>query len=226
MLSPRLLVFDLDGTLVDSSQDLADSVNALLHELGAPELPPDAVTGMVGDGAATLVRRALVTAGVEVNPRQALERFLDHYDRRLLATTKPYAGMVETLEALRPTYALAVLTNKPAAASMRLLEGLGLLKFFPEVIGGDTPFGRKPDPAGLLALISRASATPETTLLVGDSPVDLATAQRADARICLARYGFGFRAFRAGQNGFRGDELFIDEPRGLLDLLPRLDRQT
>jgi phosphoglycolate phosphatase len=226
MPSPRLLVFDLDGTLVDSSQDLADSVNALLQELGAPELPPDAVTGMVGDGAAVLVRRALIKAGVEVNPRRALERFLDHYDQRLLATTKPYAGMVETLETLRPTHALAVLTNKPADASMRLLEGLGLLEFFPEVIGGDTPFGRKPDPAGLLALVSRATATPDTTLLVGDSPVDLATAQRAGARICLARYGFGFRAFAAGENSFRGDEFFIDEPRGLLDLLPHLDRQT
>ncbi len=226
MPSPRLLVFDLDGTLVDSSQDLADSVNALLQELGAPALPPDAVTGMVGDGAAVLVRRALVKAGVEVSPRQALDRFLYHYDKRLLATTKPYAGMVETLEALRPTYALAVLTNKPANASMRLLEGLGLLEFFSDVIGGDTPFGRKPDPAGLLALVSKATATPETTLLVGDSPVDLATAQRADARICLARYGFGFRAFRDGENGFRGDELFINDPRGLLDLLPRLARQT
>jgi phosphoglycolate phosphatase len=226
MSSPRLLVFDLDGTLVDSSQDLADSVNALLEELGAPALPADAVTGMVGDGAAVLVRRALVKAGVEVNPRQALERFLDHYDTRLLATTQPYVGMVDTLEALRPTYSLAVLTNKPAAASMRLLEGLDLLKYFPEVIGGDTPFGRKPDPAALLALMSRAGATPDTTLLVGDSPVDLATAQRAEARVCLARYGFGFRAFRDGENGFRGDELFIDSPRDLLDLLARLDRHT
>jgi phosphoglycolate phosphatase len=226
MPSPRLLVFDLDGTLVDSSQDLADSVNALLQELGAPELRPEAVTAMVGDGAAVLVRRALVKAGVDVNPRQALERFLDHYDKRLLATTKPYAGMVETLEAVRSTHALAVLTNKPENASMRLLEGVGLLQFFPDVIGGDTPLGRKPDPAGLLALASRANATPETTLLIGDSPVDLATAQRAGARICLARYGFGFHAFHGGENGFRGDELFIDEPRGLLDLLPQLNRQT
>jgi phosphoglycolate phosphatase len=226
MPSPRLLVFDLDGTLVDSSQDLADSVNALLQELGAPELPIDTVTGMVGDGAAVLIRRALVKAGLDVSPRHALERFLDHYDKRLLATTRPYAGMVETLETLRPAHALAVLTNKPANATMRLLEGLGLLEFFSEVIGGDTPFGRKPDPTGLLALVSRANATPETTLLVGDSPVDLATAQHAGARICLARYGFGFRAFRAGENGFRGDELFIDEPRGLFDLLPQLDRQT
>lgn len=220
MTPVRLLVFDLDGTLVDSSQDLADSVNAMLGELGAPPLSETEVTRMVGEGAAVLVRRALVRAGVTVDARTALDCFLKHYDLRLLATTRPYPGMVEALTRLREPYAMAVLTNKPALPTMKLLESLGLIEFFRDVIGGDTAFGRKPDPAGLLALVDRASATPETTLLIGDSPVDLATARAAGTRICLARYGFGYRF---EDNGFRGDELFIDSAEALpaaLESLP------
>jgi phosphoglycolate phosphatase len=218
----RLLVFDLDGTLVDSSQDLADSVNALLSDLGAPPLSAEQVTKMVGEGAAVLVRRALVRAGVAFEPHAALEKFLEHYDRRLLATTKPYPGMVDALQALRPRYRLAVLTNKPAAPSLQILEGLGLLEYFPDVIGGDSPYGRKPDPAGLLALIERAAVTPGATLLIGDSPVDLATARAAGTRICLARYGFGFRF---DEGAFRGDELFVDNAGALLPAVEAFDRQ-
>jgi phosphoglycolate phosphatase len=213
----RLLVFDLDGTLVDSSQDLADSINALLADYGVPPLPADVVASMVGD---------LIRAGVKPDPREALDRFLAHYDVRLLATTKPYAGMVETLEAVRTGHRLAVLTNKPLAASVRLLDGLGLMPFFAEVIGGDTIHGRKPDPSGLLSLIAGANATPETTLLVGDSSVDLETARRASTRICLARYGFGFRI---GEDGVRDPAShieFIDDPRGILDVLARLNGHT
>lgn len=218
----RLLVFDLDGTLVDSSEDLADSVNAMLGELGAPPLSDEEVTRMVGEGAAVLVGRALVKAGVKTDARTALDCFLRHYDTRLLAKTKPYPGMVETLQALRDRYALAILTNKPALPTMRLLEGLGLIEYFRDVIGGDTAYGRKPDPAGLLALADRASVTPEATLLIGDSPVDYATARAAGTRICLARYGFGYR-FDA--NSFRGDELFIDDAKALLSVLDGLSVQ-
>jgi phosphoglycolate phosphatase len=107
---------------------------------------------------------------------------------------------------------MAVLTNKPARATERILAGLGLRERFRDVIGGDTAFGRKPDPAGLLALIERAAATPETTWLVGDSRVDLETARRAGARICLVRYGFGYR-FEPGD--FDGTEIFVDSPSEL-----------
>jgi phosphoglycolate phosphatase len=225
-LRMQLLVFDLDGTLVDSSQDLADSINALLADYDVAPLPADVVASMVGDGAAVLVRRALVRSGVKPDPREALERFLAHYDVRLLATTKPYAGMVETLEAVRSRHRLAVLTNKPLAASVRLLDGLGLSPFFAEVIGGDTVHGRKPDPSGLLSLIAGANATPETTLLVGDSPVDLETARRASTRICLARYGFGFRFGDDGPPGPASDVAFIDHPQGILDVLARVNGHT
>lgn len=202
-----LVVFDLDGTLVDSHRDLAEATNALLAELGAPPLSHDVITSLVGEGAAVLVRRALERAGLDPDTPNALERFLSHYDTRLLDTTRPYAGMIETVNILRARHRLAVLTNKPQRPTMRILEGLGMDTLFSDVIGGDSVYGRKPDPAGLLDLVARAGVTPAETLLVGDSPVDLATARRAGTHICLARYGFGYRF---DGNGFRGDEYFID----------------
>jgi phosphoglycolate phosphatase len=211
-----LIVFDLDGTLVDSHGDLADATNALLTELGSSPLSPGVVTSLVGEGAAVLVRRALERAGLDPDTPNALERFLVHYDARLLDTTRPYPGMVETVEALRGRYRLAVLTNKPARPTLQILRGLGMDALFSDVIGGDSAHGRKPDPAGLLDLVARAGVTPLETLLVGDSPVDLATARRAGTHICLARYGFGYRF---DGNGFRGDEHFIDEPEGLLTII-------
>jgi phosphoglycolate phosphatase len=212
---PRLVVFDLDGTLIDSKRDLADAVNALVAELGGAPLPEQAVADMVGEGAAVLIRRALTASGVDVDLRHALARFLELYDERLLVHTVPYEGMLDALDALAPHVQMSVLTNKPANATERILEGLGLRDRFRDVIGGDTPLGRKPDPAGLLALISRGGATPETTWLVGDSRIDLETARRAGAGICLARYGFGYR-FAADE--FAGDELFIERPRDLTSL--------
>jgi len=217
-----LIVFDLDGTLVDSHRDLADATNALLADYGAEPLSPAIVASMVGEGAAKLVARALKKASINVDLREALARFLEHYDRRLLATTAPYPGMREVLDALRTTHRLAVLTNKPTTPTVRILDGLGLAPFFDDVIGGDTTYGRKPDPAGLLELIARAGMTGAGTLLVGDSPVDLETARRAGAAICLARYGFGFRF---EQDGFRGDESFIDDAAGLLGVIESFRRR-
>ncbi len=203
----RLVVFDLDGTLVDSSTDIADAANALIAELGGRPLPAPAIVGMVGEGAALLVRRALAAASIDVDPGTALARFIALYDERLLAHTVPYDGMLEALDAIGQTAPMAVLTNKPSAPSERLLEGLGLRHYFQAVIGGDTPFGRKPAPGGLLHLAAAAGVTPGETLLVGDSPIDLATARSAGTHICLVRYGFGFRFSDAD---FLGHESFVD----------------
>ena len=218
MMNIRLVVFDLDGTLVNSSRDLARATNALLRELGGSALPEEAVTAMVGEGAAVLVRRALSAAGLDPHTPGALERFLVLYDAVLLDNTRPYDGTVELLEWMIPRVPVAVLTNKPARATERVLEGLGLTRFFRQVIGGDTPFGRKPDPAALLHLTEASGGAASETILVGDSPIDLATARRAGARICLARYGFGYR-FTDGD--FRGDELFIDTPLELVQMFTR-----
>jgi phosphoglycolate phosphatase len=207
-----LIVSDLDGTLVDSGRDLAASGNALLAAYGAPPLDDDAVIGMVGDGAATLVARLLAARQVTADPREALARFLALYDGRLLDHTRPYPGVPAALETLASMGArLAVLTNKPAHATERILEGLELRRFFDWVVGGDTPHGRKPAPAGLLWVIAAAGADAAGTLMLGDSAVDLETARNAGTRVCLARYGFGFAGCSPAM--FSGDELFVDEPR-------------
>jgi phosphoglycolate phosphatase len=213
----RLVVFDLDGTLVDSRRDLADSANALVTELGGTPLPEATIVGMIGEGARVLVDRALAAASLDPETPGALPRFLDLYDERLLAHTRAYDGVRPMLEAAAPGRTLSVLTNKPGRATVKLLDGLGLREFFQGIIGGDNPFGRKPDHVALAHLVSAAGATAATTLFVGDSAVDLETARRGGVRVCLARYGFGYR-FTAAD--FRGDELFIDSP---LDLPPLIE---
>jgi phosphoglycolate phosphatase len=207
-----LLVFDLDGTLIDSRRDLADAANALVVRHGGTALPVESIARMVGNGAAMLVRRALAAAGVDGDVRTMLPEFLELYDERLLRTTHLYDGFPEVLEALTARATLALLTNKPLAATERILTGLGIAPFFGAVLGGDGPLPRKPDPAGLRHLMVQASADPERTVMIGDSPVDLATARAAATRVCLARYGFGFRISR---DDLRGDELFADEPAEL-----------
>ena len=212
----RLVVFDLDGTLVDSHKDLASAANALVVGLGGSPLSTEQVVAMVGEGAAVLVRRALTASGLDPDTPGALDRFLELYDSCLLDETVPYPGTVEVLTALSSRYTLAVLTNKPATPTARILDGLSLSKFFSVVVGGDSPFGRKPAPAGLEHIISSAGATPAATLLVGDSPVDRETARRAGASICLARFGFGFTF---GPGDLDGSEAVIDEPQGLMEVL-------
>jgi phosphoglycolate phosphatase len=187
-----LVAFDLDGTLVDSSIDLADAGNALLASYDQLPLPTGAVVAMVGDGARELVRRLLTARGIDESLDVALSRFLAFYDERLLATTLPYDGIVALLDDLARRTRLAVLTNKPAAFSERLLTGLGLRSYFSDVVGGDSAFSRKPSPDGLIALIEKAGVSPERALMVGDSVADLRTARLAGARACLVRYGFGF----------------------------------
>ncbi len=216
MIDAGLVVFDLDGTLIDSSVDLANAVNALLADLGVSPLPDPDIVAMVGEGAAVLVRRALTASGLDPETPGALECFLAHYHAHELDYTHPYPGMAETLETLVRHLPLAVLTNKPAGATTRILEGLGLLRYFRKTIGGDSPFGRKPDPSGLKFLAETGGVSVGRVLLVGDSPVDLATARNAGAQICLARYGFGYRFSVAD---FRRDELFIDAPADLLRVL-------
>jgi phosphoglycolate phosphatase len=208
-----LVVFDLDGTLIDSRHDLADAANALIIEGGGQPLPVDAITAMVGEGAPLLVRRALKAAGLDLDIRIALPRFLELYDERLLVHTRLYDGTREALAALAARATLAILTNKPQRPTERILDGLAIAPFFRWAIGGDTAHGRKPDPAGLHHLVSAANADLASTVMVGDSAIDLRTARAAGTRICLVRYGFGFQTAAAE---LQGDEIIADRP----DLLP------
>src|SRR5262245_2645566 len=168
---------------------------------------------MVGEGARVLVRRALAAAGIETDETRALGRFLQIYSQRLLDFTVLYPGIADAVEQLARRYPLAVLTNKPFEPSRRILTGLGLIPYFAEIIGGDSPFGRKPDPAGLLHLCESSGAAPASTLLVGDSPIDVQTAANAGTRMCLARYGFGYREI-ASQDGV---DWVIDSPGELVE---------
>jgi phosphoglycolate phosphatase len=213
----QLIVFDLDGTLIDSRRDIADAANALLASCGAAPIPEDRIGAMVGDGAATLVARAFSASGVD-RPADALERYLSFYDERLLLHTKPYDGIPAALDALGRRAALAVLTNKPIAPTRRLLDGLDLARYFPAhaVLGGDGPFPRKPDPAALRHLTATLGARAESTLMVGDSVIDLRTARAAHTPVCLARYGFGFDSVLADALG--PDDRVIGAARELIDL--------
>ena len=199
----RLIVFDLDGTLIDSRRDLADSANELIVELGGSPLTEEAIGRMVGEGAATLVRRALAAAGLR-DIRIALSRFLEIYDTRLLNHTRAYAGIADAVRHARALGRVAVLTNKPRKPSERILRGLGLFELVDELIGGDGPLPRKPDPAALLKLMADAGVTPAATLMVGDSLIDHETARRAGTRCCLVAFGFGFDSVPADR--LAGDE--------------------
>jgi phosphoglycolate phosphatase len=210
-----LIVFDLDGTLIDSRRDLADAANALIVERGGTPLAEAAIGRMVGDGAAMLVRRALTAAALPQD-ESSLPRFLQLYDERLLRTTRPYPGMLEALAVLQPLGRLAVLTNKPLRHSEALLRALDLAPFFADVIGGDGPLPRKPDPRGLTHLMNAHAFPPRRTILVGDSPVDAATARSAHTLFCVARYGFG------AEGGVADADASVDAPSDLPSALEEL----
>jgi phosphoglycolate phosphatase len=186
-----LIVFDLDGTLVDSQRDLADSANAMLGRYGAEPLGVAEVAAMVGDGARQLVARALEAARLDVDVSTALEAFLSLYEERLVSHTRPYPGIQETLDMLAGHARLAVLTNKPGRLSVQLLDHFNLSRYFASIIGADSTFQRKPDPAALRHLVAEASITPPAALMVGDSLVDVRTARAAGTGVCFVRYGFG-----------------------------------
>jgi len=218
----RLIAFDLDGTLVDSKRDLAESANQLIAELGGVPLPEEVIGRMVGGGAAQLVRRALGTAGVSDvpgGPPVALSRFMDVYGSRLLRHTRLYDGVSDVVRMAREHGHVAVLTNKAQGPSERILEGLGLRDLFDDVVGGDGPLPRKPDPTALFDLMERAGAIASHTLLVGDSTFDHQTAQRASSRCCMAAYGYGYATFAV--EDLTGEEWIAANARNLVGIIER-----
>jgi phosphoglycolate phosphatase len=207
-----LIAFDLDGTLIDSRRDLADSANALIIELGGEPLSEEAIGAMVGEGAALLVHRALAATRVP-EPPNAVARFLALYDMRLLNHTRLYDGVIDAVRAARERAHVVVFTNKPTRPSERILEGLQARALFAEVIGGDNPYGRKPDPGALVQLIDRLGLSADRVLMVGDSAIDHETALRAGVRCCLCAFGYGFLNFP--RERLTGGELIVDTPSDL-----------
>ena len=216
-----LLVFDFDGTLVDSLHDLAEAASDLSEQYGGRRLDDAAVSLMIGDGAGILVERTLATVGVHSPPPGALDRFLEIYDRRMLDHTAPYAGMVDTLGTLAPAHTLALLTNKPEAPSRRIMAHTGLDRYFSTGVFGDGTLPRKPDPAGLRWLMNRNGVQADRTLLIGDSNVDLETARAAGVRLAVASYGFGFA--RIDPAALRDTDLMLRQPVDLLTLIPGME---
>ena len=216
-MTPRLVVFDLDGTLVDSRDDLATAANRMLASYGLDPLDPATVAGMVGEGARLLVDRVLAARGLPADrwPSDALTRYLAHYDDCLLDETRPYDGAVDMVQALAEHHVLAVVTNKPSAPAVRLLQHFGFAPYLSAIVGGDGPFPRKPDPSSILDLMRRFDATGRACALVGDSWVDLQTARAAGAQAVCAAYGFGFQAMAAAD--LAGVRL-VSRPLALLEI--------
>ena len=213
----RLLVFDLDGTLVDSSRDIAAAANATLARVapGAAAIPLEAILSYVGEGARLLIERCLSHARLDLSADEVLPVYLECYAERLLDTTRLYAGVAEALDGLAGT-ALAVLTNKPGDFSRSILEGLGVASRFARIWGAGDVATRKPDPGGLLRLMSDLGAGAEDTWMVGDSATDVGAGRAAGVRVAGVTWGFHPGGLRAA-----GPELLIDDPRDLASLATR-----
>jgi phosphoglycolate phosphatase len=195
MTDPRLssvhaLIFDLDGTLIDSKQDLIHSVNAMLLELGRAALAEETISGYIGHGAPQLVARALGDGCTEEERRRGLQFFLSYYELHKMDMTCAYPGVAETLEQLA-SMPMAVLTNKPVRISVRILEAMGLSKYFRAIYGGNSFDTKKPDPLGARTILRELGAEPREALLVGDSQVDVQTARNAGTLAAAVNYGFG-----------------------------------
>jgi len=191
----RLLIFDLDGTLIDSRLDLIHSVNAMLRHLGRPELEGDVVASYVGDGAPMLVRRALGESADDALFQHGLDYFLAYYREHKLDHTHVYEGVHDALAAIRRSAngvprAMAVLSNKPVNPSRAIVEALGLSGFFTHVYGGNSFATKKPDPEGAQTILKETDTRAEEGLIVGDSAVDVTTGRNAGMWTCGVTYGF------------------------------------
>jgi phosphoglycolate phosphatase len=218
MTDPKLssvhaLIFDLDGTLIDSKQDLIHSVNAMLRELGRGELAEETISGYIGHGAPQLVARALGDECTERERQRALQFFLSYYELHKMDSTCAYPGVAETLEKLE-SVPMAVLTNKPVRISVRILDALRLSKYFRAVYGGNSFETKKPDPLGARTILQELEVEPQEALLVGDSEVDVQTARNAGTLAAAVNYGFGVH-----DRGAYPADIYLDRFGELLTLL-------
>jgi phosphoglycolate phosphatase len=209
-----LIIFDLDGTLIDSSRDLAISVNAMRDHLGLAPLKPALIHSYVGNGAAMLVKRSLGSHANDEISERALAYFLKYYRAHALQHTRCYDGIPELLrELFDEGHKLAVLTNKPAKISIDIVVGLGIGQYFFRIYGGDSLFAKKPDPEGIRLLREEANEPPGNTLMVGDSAVDVQTARNAGVRCCGVNWGIQPESFELNPPDF-----LIQSPRELVSL--------
>jgi phosphoglycolate phosphatase len=214
----KLLVFDLDGTLVDSQVDLANAVNAMLRKFQRPELPVALIASYIGDGANMLVRRALGDPADENFVREAFDIFIKHYREHTLDNTYAYEGMIDALRAIRRhtngNVAMAVLTNKPVNPSQRIVKGLGMEDLFVRVYGGNSFETKKPDPLGALTLLRETSTEPGAAVMIGDSQNDVLTARNSGMWAVGVTYGFSPDSLKSP-----APDVLIDSPHELAEAL-------
>ena len=220
--SIQLVIFDLDGTLIDSRLDLVHSVNAALRHIGRPELPDHVIASYVGDGAPILIQRALGDEVVEeVIIRKGLEFFLSYYREHKLDHTTLYPGIIEALTAIqnssngRPRK-LAVLTNKPVNPSRAIVEALKLAPYFSQVYGGNSFASKKPDPEGALRLLEEIGVAPEQAAMVGDSHTDVETGRNAGMWTVGVTYGFAPQTLADAS-----PDVLVDHPRDLAEIFSK-----
>lgn len=209
----QFLIFDLDGTLVDSETDLALSVNAVRAQMGLETLAHETIATFVGRGVVTLMERALGNSASREDVQKAVGLFLAYYRLHMLDHTVPYAGVRETLEELNDMK-MAVLTNKPVRFSRDMIAGLGLAAHFPFIYGGDSFERKKPDPMGVVKLLEDTGCSAAQTMIVGDSDTDVLTARNAGVLVCGVTYGIGSHTLEAARPDFTVGSL-----RELLPLL-------
>lgn len=214
----RLVIFDLDGTLLDSERDLAASVNAMLLRYGRKELPLEVIGTYIGDGAPMLIRRALGDPADREFLQEALNFFLTHYREHKLDTTRPYDGIKQTLLRIAPSDGsrrkLAVLTNKPVRVSRDILSGLGFSEAFFQIYGGNSFETKKPDPLGANTLLKEAGVSSAEAVMVGDSQVDVLTARNAGMWSIGVTYGFAPRSLEVAV-----PDVLVDTPAELAMVL-------
>jgi phosphoglycolate phosphatase len=207
----RALIFDLDGTLIDSKLDLILSVNAMLRQLDRDELHEDIISGYIGRGAPQLVAQALGEGATPEECQRALEYFLTYYEAHKMDNTCLYPGVHEALDKLAHL-PMAVLTNKPVRVSVRILEALGLAGTFRAVYGGNSFETKKPDPQGANTILRELNTAPGQAILIGDSEIDVQTARNAGTLAAAVNYGFG-----AHDRAAHPADIYLDH---LSDLVP------
>ena len=215
----KLLIFDLDGTLVDSRTDLANSINAMLRHYGRHQLPPEVIASYIGDGAPMLVRRSLGDPKDEHFLKEAFKYFLDYYREHKLDHTYVYDGVFPALRALRHganghPRTMAVLSNKPVGPSRAIVESLGLGDFFFRVYGGNSFETKKPDPLGIEMLLQEAQATKQESVMIGDSDVDVVTARNAEIYSVGCTYGLAPHTLQTAP-----PDALVDTPMQWMDVL-------
>ena len=218
----HLLIFDLDGTLIDSKLDLVHSVNAMREMMNLPAIGEEIVASYVGNGAPVLVRRALGSEASESEVQRALEYFLAYYHDHMLDNTRLYAGVREALDRLHAAGSkMAVLTNKPVRYSRDIVDGLGLGDYFFQVYGGNSFAEKKPNPIGIVTLMEQTGAPRESTIMVGDSYVDVRTARAANVKACGVSYGFQPETFAQDP-----PDLLVDDMNQLADVVLRAKSES